>query len=342
MNLLVSGKEKSFDISWQAITKIVLAVFAVYFLYLVKDILFLVFASLVISVLFNPAISFLQKLKISRGIATATAYLLFLGLLFFSIYWVMPVFKNEIYQIVQRFPFYFEKVAPFLSGIGFEAFQNINTFLEALREWLVGISTSGILDSVTAVFGGMFLTVTILSLAVFFSLEERGIEAAIKVALPRKYENKVLEIWNRTQIKISGWFAARFLSMVFVGILAALLCLVLDISYPVFFGIMAFITDLIPFIGPLIFGVILFLFALIDTWQKAVLAAIGVIIIHQIEGNVVTPLLTRKFMEFPATLVLISLLVGEQLWGLAGAILAIPLFGLVYDFAREFLEKNKD
>jgi predicted PurR-regulated permease PerM len=69
---------------------------------------------------------------------------------------------------------------------------------------------------------------------------------------------------------------------------------------------------------------------------------IGVLIIHQVEGNIITPMLTKKFMEFPASLVLISLLVGQQLWGIMGAILAIPLFGIVYDFIREILKKRKD
>lgn len=333
---------RALDISWSAIFKIILAVFLVYFLYLTKDIWFWVISGLIISVLFNPAINFFQKYKMSRGGATAFVYLSVLGLLFFMVYWVVPVFKNEIYQISQGFPQYFNTVAPYFSNLGFDAFQSADTFFGALRGWLLKVSTSSIFGSISAIFGGLFLTIAIFSLAIFFSLEEKGIENAFKLILPRKYEPAVVDVWKRTQAKISGWFAARLLSMLFIGIAVALLCVALGVSYPIFFGIFAFITAIIPFIGPFFFGAVMVLFVLLDAWQKAVVVGIGIIIIHQIEGNIITPVLTKRFMEFPATLVLISLLVGEQLWGIMGAILAIPLFGIIYDFAHEFLEKNKD
>lgn len=317
-------------------------VFLVYFLYLIRDILFWVLSGLIISVLFNPAIGFIQKLKISRGLATGLVYSSVLTALFFMVYWVVPVFKSEIYQISLGFPQYFDSVAPFLSDMGFEVFQSADTFFGALRGWFIKMSTSGLFGSITAIFGGMFLTATIFSLAVFFSLEEDGVERAIKLMLPKKYEAAVIGAWGRTQVKISGWFAARLLSMLFVGTAVSLLCVALGVEYPIFFGILAFITDLVPFIGPIFCGAVMILFVVLTSWQTALAVAIGVIIIHQIEGNIITPLLTKKFMEFPATLVLISLLIGERLWGIMGAILAIPLFGIIYDFTREFLEKNKD
>ncbi|MFA6376624.1 MAG: AI-2E family transporter [Candidatus Paceibacterota bacterium] len=338
----VQNSSKAFDISWGALVKVALAVMAVYFLYLVKDILFWVVSGLIISILFNPAIGFLQKIKISRGGATTLVYSSALAVLFFLIYWVSPIVKSEVYNIAQDFPQYFNSVAPFFSGLGFDVFQNADAFFGALRGWLIKISTSGLFGSVTAIFGGFFLTVTIFSMAIFFSLEEDGIKKAIKLLLPRKYESAAIGFWERTQIKISGWFAARILSMIFVGVAVALLCIALGIQYPIFFGIFAFITDLIPFIGPLVFGVVLSLFALINSWQTALAVGVGVLIIHQIEGNIITPVLTKKFMEFPVSLVLVSLLVGERLWGIMGAILAIPLFGIIYDFTHEFLEKNKD
>jgi len=345
MSIFNVGEKKEsgvFDISWGAIFKVIGAMFLVYFLFLVKDILFWVVSGLIISILFNPAIGFLQKFKLSRGFAAAFAYLSIIAVLFLSVYWVAPAFKGEIYQISLGFPQYFEKVAPFLREMGFDVFQSADTFFGALRGWLIKISTTGFFGSVSAIFGGMFLAITVFSLAIFFSLEEKGIVGAIKLLLPKKYEPAVIDFWNRTQIKISGWFAARILSMLFVGVSVALLCVGMGVQYPVFFGIFAFITDLIPFIGPLFCGAALVLFALINSWQTALAVGIGVLIIHQVEGNIITPMLTKKFMEFPASLVLISLLVGQQLWGIMGAILAIPLFGIVYDFIREILKKRKD
>jgi predicted PurR-regulated permease PerM len=335
----VSG---AIDISWSTIFKVILAVFLVYFLYLIKDVLFWVLSGLIISILFNPAIGLLQKAKISRGLATAFVYVAALGILSLMVILVAPAFKIEIHQISQGVPRYFEQISPFFSSMGIDVFTSADNFFGTLRGWFTKISTAGIFSSLGAIFGGVFLTVTIFSLAIFFSYEERGIEKAIKLILPRKYESTVIGMWNRTQTKISGWFLARFLSMLFVGIMVAALCFSLGVDYPVFFGAFAFITDLIPFIGPMFFGVVIVLFALLNSWQTALLIGAGVLAVHQIEGNLVTPVLTKRFMEFPTSLVLISLLVGEQLWGIMGAVLAIPLFGIIYDFARDFLARRQD
>jgi len=75
---------------------------------------------------------------------------------------------------------------------------------------------------------------------------------------------------------------------------------------------------------------------------KALLIVIIYTIIQQLESNIIIPLLTRKFMDLPAIVVLISIFIGEKLWGLAGVILAIPLFGVLYEIANSYLEQHKD
>lgn len=160
--------------------------------------------------------------------------------------------------------------------------------------------------------------------------------------IPKRHEQYALNIWNKSQIKVSGWFVIRVAVMFLVGVLTSLSCYALKINYPVLLGFIAGILDIIPFIGPIFSGFLLAMFALIDSWQKAVLIIILFTIIQQIESNIIIPLLTRKFMDFPAILVLASIFIGENLWGIAGAILAIPFFGVVYDVTREYLERHKD
>ncbi|MEA3505932.1 MAG: AI-2E family transporter, partial [Elusimicrobiota bacterium] len=77
-------------------------------------------------------------------------------------------------------------------------------------------------------------------------------------------------------------------------------------------------------------------------WAKALFILIAFVIIQLIEGNVLTPVLTKKFVGLPPVLVLIALMVGGKLWGILGAILAIPLLGLLYEFLRDFLKKRKE
>lgn len=329
------------DVSWGAILKLAVAFFAFYIIYLIRDILVWVMFGLIISVLFDPAIDFLQRLRLSRTAAVFLVYISIFGLMGYLIYLIAPIFIIEIQQFTQLFPVYFEKIAPFLSGLGFDIFQSMDKFMVAVRDWLVNASSS-IISSIASIFGNILLVLTVFTISIFFSLEERGMERLICLVLPRKYERNFLEVWHQSQIKISGWFATRFIGMAAVGVMTAIACVVIDIRYPIIFGFMAAILDIVPFIGPLIAGFIITLFALISSWQQALLILVVYTVINQIESNILTPILVRKFLQLPAILVLIAILIGERLWGPVGAVLAIPLFGILFDFTRDFLEKNKD
>jgi len=333
--------EKILDISWGTIFKIFFAGLIFYFIYLTRDILILFIFALIISVLFNPAIDFLVKKRIPRGLAILVVYLSVFGFLGLMIYLIAPIFIYEIQQFTQLFPQYFEKVAPTLKGLGLAVFENFDSFTKAIEGWLVRASSS-IFAALGAIFGSIFSTITIFSIAIFLSMEEGGMEKTLSLLFPKKYEAQVLSIWDRCRNRVAGWFGTRILSCLFVGLATFFACKILAIKYALSFGLLAGISNIVPIIGPLLVGAVIVLFTLLDSWAKAIFILVIFILIHQIEGNVITPLLSKRFVGLPPALVLIALMIGGKLWGIMGAILAIPLFGILFEFVREFLKKRRD
>lgn len=333
--------EKVLDISWGTILKIGIAFFFFYTLYLIRDILIWFIFALIISVLFNPAIDFLQKRKVPRVIATLFVFIFVFGILGLFIYLIVPSFISEIQQFTKLFPHYFEKFAPPLKELGLEAFESFEIFIKSLQEWLIQASAS-IFSGLVAIFGGIFSTITIFILAIFLSLEERGMERAIRILTPQKKEEEVLKLWQLSQLKVSGWFGARLLACLFVGLLTYLSLWLLKIKYPFTLALFAGFTNIVPIVGPIVAGVIIALIAALDSWLKAVLILIVFTLIQQIEGNILTPILTKKFIGLPPALVLISLLIGGKLWGILGAILAIPLAGIFFEFSCDYLKRKKE
>jgi len=333
--------ERLLDISWATILKIALAFMGFYLLYVIRNILVWFLFALIISVLFNPAISFFRKIRVSRLSATILVYVGLFSALGFFLYIIIPPFISEIQQFTQLFPQYFEKISPPLKGLGIEAFENFQTFLNSLGNLLVKAS-SNIFSAITVAFGGIFSTVTIFALAIFLSLEEKGIERIVLLVSPKKYERYILALWEKTQNKVATWFGARILSSISVVLMTFLACKILAIKYAVSFGLLAGILDIVPIIGPIISAVIIIIFTLMDSWLKALFFLIAFIFIQQIEGNILTPILTKKFVGLPPVLVLLSLMVGGELWGILGAILSIPLAGVIYEFLKDFLKKKKE
>ncbi len=330
-----------FELSWETLFRVGIMAVVFYALFQLKQVLLWVVFALVISLLFEPLIGYLQKKKLPRFLASLFVYLLVFGFFALSIYLFAPLMINEINRFSEGFSMYFEKVSPGLRGLGFEAFDNLESFV-ALAERTLSQVAQNIFSALFSIFGGILTTIFIISLAFFLSLEERAFEKAFSLLFPLETEDMAMNLWQKCQKKVSGWFLASVLSSIFVGTLVFLMLSVLKTGYPLSLSFLAGISNLVPIVGPLLVGLLIFLIILISSPVKAGLAVIIFIIIHQIEGNLLTPVLSKKFIGLSPSLVLISLAVGGVLGGVWGAILGIPILGIAFEFLSDFLKKKKE
>ncbi|MDP3901341.1 MAG: AI-2E family transporter [bacterium] len=331
----------SLDITWPTIFKLALAAFGLYVIFLIKDILVWVLFALVISVVFDPVIDFLCKRRIPRTLAAVLVYSMLFAFLAFTIYSSAPFFLKEIQRFSALFPQYFETLAPPLQGIGITAFSDFQSFLDAVGGSIQQLGSSAV-SGLSTVFGGLFSMIFVISIAIFLSIEEKSVDRAISLLFPKKYEAVALKVWGRSQRQVAGWFLTRLFSSAFVGVATYIALVILNVPYPFSLSLFSGVLNLIPIVGPLLTGVLIGGVVALDSIPKAIFVLLSFILIQQIEGNVLTPLLTNRFVGLPPALVLISLAIGGQLWGVMGAILAIPLAGILYEFLRDFLKRRRE
>ena len=334
------NQAKILDISWETILKLSVTAGLFYFSYLLRDVLIWVVFALIISILFDPAINFLRRFM-PRPIAVVLIYVAIFGVVGTSIYLIAPIFVAEIDQFSKSFQTYFETISPPLRDLGIEAFENFEKFTQTVEDQLSTISSS-VFSAIGIIFGGLFSTMTILSIALFVSFEEKGIEKVIRVLAPKKYEAVVLSILEKSERKVAGWFGTRILSSLFIGLLTFVICKVLKVDYGVSFGLFSGAFNFIPIVGPVASGAAIAVIVASTSWLKAAFFIAAFILIQMIEGNILTPVLTKKFIGLSPVLVLIALLVGGTLWGLMGALLAIPMAGIFFEFFRDFLKRRKE
>ena len=117
---------------------------------------------------------------------------------------------------------------------------------------------------------------------------------------------------------------------------------IFNVPYPMSLGLLSGDLNFIPIVGPLLTGILIGNVVALDSVLKAGFVILSLILIQQIENNILTPLLTTRFIGLPPALVLIALAIGGQLWGVMGAILAIPLAGIIFEFLKDFLKKRKE
>lgn len=330
------------DISIGSVLKIGMVVLAFYVLYLIKDILALVFFALIISILFDPAIDFLQKYKVPRALGTAFLYLSFFILVGGFFYSTANSFFSEIDSFSQMIQGYFQQAYPFLKDLKLDQFQNFEVFRQYLQNWAVTAS-SNIPSAAATLFGGFFSMITIFTISIFLSVEEKSTEKFIYLVSPRGYEDYICNLFSNVKAKVAAWFGSRVIGCIFVGILTFIMLWAFHLEGALTLALFAAVTNIIPIAGPLIAGAAMGMFALIESQPiEVVLILAGFTLIQQIEGNILTPLITKKMVGMPPVLVIVSLLVGARLWGTLGAILVIPMAGIIYESLREFLLKRKE
>jgi predicted PurR-regulated permease PerM len=332
-------EEKTLDISWGAIFRICAFLFLLYLLYLVKDILILALFAFIISFLIEPAISFLEEKKISRPISVLFIYLFlfsFLGVLIFFL--VSPIF-SESQKLIKSIPEYFEKISPTLKNFGILASENFEDLLKTFQDWLIKASKS-IFSAIFAIFGGIFSTLTVFFLSVFISLEKGIGERMIRFFSPREKEEKFMEIFRNCQKKVSAWFGSRILSCLFVFVLTLLSLKIFKVDYAFSLSLTSGFLELIPILGPIASGILIFFISLLSSFKKAIFALFAFILIQQIEGSILAPILTKKFVGLSPFLTLLSLLIGGKILGLWGAIFSIPLAAIVVEIAKEIFKKE--
>jgi len=334
--------ENTLDISWKTILKVLITGFVLYLLFLSRHILLWLLFAIIISLLVEPVIKFLRRIYVPKFIAVMLVYIFILSIIGLIIYFTAPIFIFEINQFIQNIPDYFNKVNPFLKDIGIDVAKNFESFSSSLLS-NIKENSSSIIKATAVFFGGVSSTIFIFTLAFFISLEEKGLERFLILLVPKKYESTILTIAKRSQFKVSAWFGVRILACLFVGTASFIVLFLLGVKYAFILSLVSGVLNFVPYIGPVVTSVIVFSsVGVSDSWLVAIYAILALLIVQQIENNLITPLLSKKFLDFPPVLVLLSLLIGGTIFGFLGMIFLVPVAGIIYEFLKEFLEKRKN
>jgi predicted PurR-regulated permease PerM len=332
--------EKTLNINWDFILKVSVLIIFLYFLYLIQDIAIWFIFALVVAILFNFLINFLEDKKIPRVLAAVFVYLAVLSLLGFFFYKTAPLFLREIKQFSTNLPFYLKEISPYLEKLGINILQSPDSIFRVLERNLEKIGGSA-LNALVVIFGGMQAAIFIGFLAFFLSLERNILESFLANFAPSRYKDYLFNLLPRVRKRVSGWFLSRVMGVLFVGILTYLVLSILNVKYAFILAVFFGVLDFIPIIGPIIGGAIVVILVMLNSVTQALFVLIGLVIVQQLENNLLFPLLFKRFIGLPPSLVLIALAIGAKLWGFLGAILAIPLAGVIFEFIKDYLKFKK-
>ena len=330
-------EKRYFEVTWASLWRILAFVLVLILLYSIREILILLVLAIVISSVCQPLVDFLQKKKISRFLATSFVFVLILGILGIFLWLVVPLIIFQFGNFVTNFNETINKIDS--RNIFGEITQQLIINLKAAFDVLAKGATT-ILNLIFSIFGGIFLALTCLVLAFYLTLEERGVEKFFRSILPKNYETRLISIFEKSASRIGRWFQGRLLLSLIIGLFSWLGFYLFGVKYSGTLALLAAVLDIIPIIGPIFAGLIVFLVTLTDSWLLGVWVLLFFVILQQLEGILLAPLIMGKTTGLSPLVVLLALLIGAKIAGLIGFILAIPLAIIVQEIFEESVRRK--
>ncbi len=341
---MTEEKTKSVDISMKTLIKLVVLILVLLFLFYVRDVIIIVFVSAIIATAINPWVNNFQKKSIPRIVSIIIIYTIIFGLISMAIALIIPAMTNQLSQFAGNFPALYEKVASGIPGTGVEGSELAETIQNSLQSIVstLGNITSSIFAGLSGIFGGLFSLVGILVLTFYIVLIENGLKKFITGVSPAKYQPYLIQLVERIQTRLSHWMKGQLILSLIIGVASFIGLVILGIPYALVLGLIAGLTEFIPYAGPIIGAVPAVLIALTISPWTAIFVVILYIIIQQLENNILVPKIMQKVTGLNPIVVIIVMLLGARLMGILGIILAIPIAIIGDEFLKDFFRDKID
>jgi predicted PurR-regulated permease PerM len=336
----------------------------------VRHVVFLFLVALLIALLLSPVVRVVQRVRLPRGFAVAIVYLVFALALIAAIGAIGTVVVNETKTAAERLDSYFTDVN------GRTGQVDADLDVDRLQEWLdthrlggidiqrrghdlvrdirkhdVGKYTNKVVDFLegAAISIGklLFAAIVIIVVSVYMLLDFPRLGAAIDRRFPPQPGSESLLM--RMERSLVSYVKGQALVSLIIGTSAGIGIWLLGVigalphgqKYALLFGAWVAITELIPYLGPWLGSIPPFLFALVVRPLSAIWIALLFLAIHQVEGHIVVPNVMGSALRLHPLLVIFGLLAGGEIYGLPGALIALPMLAAgraMWEFFAERIE----
>ena len=332
-------------ISTASVLKVILAVLLVFFLYLIRDVLVMVIFAVVITSAINPVVKWMQDRGAPRTLAV---FLVFIGLFLILagiLFLIIRPLAGELQNLSETIPVYFERISLTVEEVRDaspayqEILSNIQTYLTQFAGTLSSASSNAF-AAVARLFGGITTAVVVLILSFYLSVQERGIPLFLRAVTPVRHQSYVLNLWARAQTKMGRWVRGQILLSLSVGILVFIGLTIFGIRFSILLALLAALFEIIPFVGPVLAAIPAVLLAMLKSPIVALWTVLVYIIVQQLENAVLAPKIMQHAVGLNPVVVLLAILIGGKLLGIAGIIIAVPVAAVVVEIIRDLGDRK--
>jgi predicted PurR-regulated permease PerM len=299
-----------------------------------------------------------------RGLAILLTVVMLLGLICLGFFFLVPLLIEQLTTLVRNTPLIANRANQFLLDVidalnerqlvpgsdpeefGRQLVTNLFDRAQTLTENLL----RSLLGFIPRVFNFGVTLFGILFIAVYLLVDVRKVKAAFLKTSPTHYRHDVRDLWEAFGESLSRYLGGLVFVVMIQGVLAALALYLLGVRYAILLGVWVSVTAIIPYLGAFLGGIPAVLVALVfgssvfeSNTTTAILTVVAYVLIQQLEGNFLTPRIQGQALNVHPIIVLLAVIAGGEVAGLAGIIFAVPtlaVFRVLFDFFRVRLRTN--
>lgn len=289
--------------------------------------------------MFDPIVVFLEKRKVPRLVGFILSFLVLIILIALVVMNVVPQLVNQSVQLSQSIPVYADKLNTWLldlsrmdelKGINLqEQFDKANiTISNILNIAIVGVTSS--LSKILSVLMQFFvLLFTVPFILLFMFKDGHKFLDSMSNFFPKSIRSELRQTVREMNETLSAYISSTILDALIIGILSFIAMTIFKQPYGLLLAVFCGVTNIIPYVGPFIGAVPAVLVGLfVSPWQ-ALYMAISILIIQQLDGNLIKPLLMSKSLNIHPVTIILLLIASGSVAGVIGMLICIPVYGVV-------------
>lgn len=325
---------------------VLLTLVGAYLIYELGEILIVLFFAILFASAIRPYVVALQRRGIPQAAAILFIYLLFFAFILGALLLVLPplvnltvdFFTNEllvtqINQLLRRLTFFgrreFQIALPRLEIPEYLLTWAAETAEETARQQALPVAQN------TLFFLGQAVLAFVMGF--YWLTSHNEIQRLLLRIAPLHHRPDVELIWNDVEQTLGAYVRGQMILMAIIGIVSYLGLWVLGIPYALALGAIAGLMEVIPVLGPILGAIPAIMVATTISPPLGLIVAIYYIVVQQVEGNILVPKVMQENVGMNPLLVLLALTAGAALYGVVGAIVAIPLVGALQVLVNRLL-----
>jgi predicted PurR-regulated permease PerM len=296
--------------------------------YTARVVLIWALVALFLAISLDPAVRWLSRWHIRRGIAITLVVLVTLGMVAAFLQSVIPAMVGQFQAMVKDFPHYLASLQHRSASLRQVSDRyHLTSQANKLLASLPGRLGSGAFGISRHVFSAVASTLTVTVLTIYFLIDLPRLQRSVVLLFPRAHRAKFGRIAEVMVDKVGSYMIGNILISLVAGLAAFGALAALGVPFAVPLAFLVAVTDLIPMVGATLGAVVCIAVALLTTrlWPTTVLVAAFFVAYQQLENYLLAPRIMRRPVQLSPAAVLLAGLIGGASLGLIGALMAIPI-----------------